>query len=177
MKDIYVRIQTPRNNGVVIRGESRDAGHPAAQNWFEVTSYQHMIRQPKSATASTAGGHTAERCEHGDLIFSKDIDSVSPTLWQACSAGTIYADVEVDFMRANGGTRVKYLQIKLKNAIISSVTPSVLTEGLPVETFALKYASIEWQYFKQQLDGTTAPAVTGSWNLATNTTNWQTVPN
>ena len=75
MKDIYVKFSKPLN-GKDIKGESRDAGtgeaHPAP--WFEATSWQHFIRQPKSSTASTAGGHTAERCEHGEMIFTKDLD-------------------------------------------------------------------------------------------------------
>jgi type VI secretion system secreted protein Hcp len=123
MKDIYVKFSKPLN-GKDIKGESRDAGtgeaHPAP--WFEATSWQHFIRQPKSSTASTAGGHTAERCEHGEMIFTKDLDMVSPQLWESCSAGTLYDDVEIHFMRANGtNDRVLYLKIQLKKVIISQV--------------------------------------------------------
>lgn len=170
MKDIYVKFGTPYN-GKEIKGESRDGGPGAAHlaPWLEVTSWSHFIRQPKSATASTAGGHTAERCEHGEMVFTKDLDSVSPQLWEAASAGTLYDEVEIHFMRANGtGDRVMYLKIRLKKAIISSVSPSVDREGLPTETFGLKYSAVEWKYTKQKMDGTKAPEVTGVWSLATN---------
>ena len=88
MKDIYIKFGKPLN-GKEIKGESRDAGAGTqhAAPWFEAISWNHIIRQPKSATASTAGGHTAERCEHGEMIFTKDLDLVSPQLWEACSAG------------------------------------------------------------------------------------------
>lgn len=166
MKDIYIKFGNPLN-GKKIEGESRDKDHK--KPWFEVASWQHMIRQPKSATASTAGGHTAERCEHGEMIFTKDLDSISPQLWEACSAGTLYEDVEIHFMRANGTQgRVQYLTIKLKKAIISSVLPEVVGEGLPTETFSLKYAAVQWEYVQQTMDGKTAKGTPAMWSLATN---------
>lgn len=41
-----------------IKGESTDSAH---QGWIEVTGISWGVHQPKSATASTGGGHTAER--------------------------------------------------------------------------------------------------------------------
>lgn len=51
--DVYLQIDG-------IKGESQDDRH---KDWIEITSAQWGVIQPKSATASTAGGHTAERCE------------------------------------------------------------------------------------------------------------------
>ena len=144
MKDIYIKFGKPLN-GKEIKGESRDAGAGTQHGapWFEAISWNHVIRQPKSATASTAGGHTAERCEHGEMIFTKDLDLVSPQLWEACSAGTLYDDVEVHFMRANGtNDRVLYLKIQLKKVLISQVVPQVESEGLPTETFGMRYSAV-----------------------------------
>jgi type VI secretion system secreted protein Hcp len=166
LKDIYIKFGNPLN-GKKIEGESRDQEHK--KPWFEVSSWQHLIRQPKSATASTAGGHTAERCEHAEMVFTKDLDLVSPQLWEACSAGTLYEEVEIHFMRANGTQgRVQYLTIKLKKAIIALVTPSVEGEGLPTETFSLKYAAVQWEYIQQTMDGKTAKGTPAMWSLATN---------
>ncbi|MEY4764294.1 MAG: hypothetical protein RI907_967, partial [Pseudomonadota bacterium] len=112
MKDIYVRFK----GRYAIDGESRDKDH---DKWLEVGSWSHDIRQPKSATSSTAGGHTSERCEHADMVFTKDMDLTSPKLWEACSMGQTFDEITIDFMRADGGNRVKYLQIQLKHALIS----------------------------------------------------------
>lgn len=166
MKDIYIKFGNPLN-GKRIEGESRDQDHK--KPWFEVSSWTHLIRQPKSATASTSGGHTAERCEHGEMVFTKDMDLISPQLWEACSAGTLYDDVEIHFMRANGTQgRVQYLTIKLKKVIIASVTPEVVEEGLPTETFSLKYAAVQWEYIQQTMDGKTSKGTPAMWSLATN---------
>ncbi len=166
MKDIYIKFGNPLNGNKIV-GESRDKDHP--KPWFEVSSWTHDIKQPKSATASTSGGHTAERCEHGEMVFTKDLDLISPQLWESCSAGTLYDDVEIHFMRANGTQgRVQYLTIYLKKAIIARVTPVVQGEGLPVETFTLKYAAVKWEYIQQTMDGKTSKGTPAQWSLATN---------
>ncbi|MFI7964587.1 type VI secretion system tube protein Hcp, partial [Acinetobacter baumannii] len=62
MKDIYVEFRGKYK----VDGESRDSEH---KGWLEVNSWSHNIRQPKSATSSSVGGHTAERVEHSDMVF------------------------------------------------------------------------------------------------------------
>jgi len=176
MKDIYIEFGSSAD----IKGETNDAKHKAA-NAVEVSTFSHLIRQPKSATASSSGGHTAERVEHGELIFSKDIDKASTKLFQACSAGTIYPSVVIYFYRAVGGSnttgtsannRVNYLKIELKNALVSSVATSVSEEAIPSETFGLKYSSIRWTYNQSKIDGSGIESsgnnIQGSWNLANN---------
>jgi type VI secretion system secreted protein Hcp len=175
MKDIYVVFK----NGD-IKGETRDAKH-SADKAIEVSSWSHMIQQPKSATASTAGGHTAERTEHGEMIFTKDIDAASTKLWQAASAGTVYKDVEIYFYRALGGSdttqtgnkRVNYLKIQLKNVIVSKVTVNIGDNDgneIPTETFGLRYSAVQWTYNDSPLDGASQKNtnVSGMWNLAKN---------
>ena len=48
MKDIYVKFDSP-----AIKGESQDKDH---KDWIEINSWSQAISQPRSATASTAGG-------------------------------------------------------------------------------------------------------------------------
>jgi type VI secretion system secreted protein Hcp len=165
MKDIYIQFRGKYK----VDGESRDSEH---HNWLEANSWAHQIRQPKSATASSVGGHTAERAEHDDMTFIKDLDATSPKMWEACSAGYTFDEVQIDFYRANGDKRVKYLQIKLKHVLISRVTPQVSSEGVPSETFGLKYAAVEWTYTQQSIDGTSKGAVTKKWSLSNNTANY-----
>ena len=161
MKDIYVKFGNP-----AIKGESADKDH---KDWIEVTSWSHSIKQPRSATASTAGGHTAERCEHGEMVFTKDMDVVSPLLYQHASGGTTFDEVTIDFMRADGeGKRVKYLEVKLKNAILGAVDAKVATEGLPTDVFSLKYAAVQWKYTQQKIGGNQGGNSQGAWSLTKN---------
>ena len=50
-----------------IKGESMDSKHQA---WIEVTDVQFGVTQPRSATASTGGGHTAERAELSEIVIT-----------------------------------------------------------------------------------------------------------
>ncbi|MCW7537706.1 type VI secretion system tube protein Hcp [Aquabacterium sp. A7-Y] len=173
-KDIYVDFKSSD-----IKGDSRDKAH---KDTVEVYSWSHLVRQPKSATSSTSGGHTSERCEHGEMVFTKDIDGATPKLLQACSAGTVINDVVISFYRAHGGKnnvgdtagnqlRHLYLQIELKNVVVASVAPTVSSEGLPTETFTLKYSSVQWMYDELNVTGDKGARqkIKGAWNLATNT--------
>ncbi|MCX4165007.1 MULTISPECIES: type VI secretion system tube protein Hcp [Paraburkholderia] len=160
-KDIYLKFGSP-----AIQGESADKDHG---KWIECTSWSHSILQPRSATTSSSGGGTSERCEHSDMRFTKEMDLVSPLLYQHASGGTTFDEVTVDFMRADGeGKRVKYMQLKMKYVIISSVTPSVVGEGLPTEEFSLKYAAVQWTYTQQNVGGGQGGNVQGAWSLTKN---------
>jgi type VI secretion system secreted protein Hcp len=75
--DVYLQIDG-------IKGESQDDKH---KDWIEVIGVHWGIHQPRSATASTAGGHTAERVEMSDVSFSKLADLSSPILAQTCAMG------------------------------------------------------------------------------------------
>ena len=184
MKDIFVVFSKGAHD---IKGDSTDSIHgisgssASAKNALEVSSWRHKITQPKSSSASSAGGHTAERTEHGEMLFTKDIDSASPKLWAAASAGTYYELVEVYFYRALGGknavastvSRVNYLKIEMKDVVISTVETNIGAGELPAETFGLKYSSIRWTYNRANVDGTFTNATgTGSWNLKTNSPAW-----
>lgn len=81
-----------------IKGESQDSNHAG---WIEISSASWGVKQPRSATASTAGGHTAERCEHKSIALSKIADLASPILMQTCSAGRTIPKVKLEFMRAD----------------------------------------------------------------------------
>ncbi len=161
MKDIYIKFGNP-----AIKGESQDKDHI---DWIEVSSWNHLIVQPRSVTASTAGGHTSERTEHGEMTFVKDLDVVSPLLYQHASGGSTFDEVTIDFLRADGeGNRVKYLEIKLKYVIIASISPQVVSEGLPTETFSLKYAAVQWKYTQQKVGGNQGGVSQGAWSLTKN---------
>jgi type VI secretion system secreted protein Hcp len=117
--DVYLQIDG-------IKGESTDTAHVG---WIEVTSAQMGVRQPKSATASTGGGHTAERCEHKSIALTKIADLSSPILMQTCSAGRTIPKARLEFMRADGdGVPVKYYEVELDNVLIGSMD-QVVHEG------------------------------------------------
>lgn len=79
-----------------IQGESADRRHVG---WIEILSGSFGGPQLKSATASTGGGHTAERANLEDFHFNKLCDLTSPILLQMCAAGKTYSRAKVEFRR------------------------------------------------------------------------------
>lgn len=157
--DVYLHIDG-------IKGESADANH---QGWIEVSSAHLGVNQPRSATASTAGGHTAERCEHRSIAITKLADLSSPILMQTCSAGRTIPRAKLEFMRADGqGERIKYYEVELENVLIGSVNQTVHEGDVLHESIALKFSKIKWKYTQQKIAGGAAGNTSGGWDLATN---------
>jgi type VI secretion system secreted protein Hcp len=158
--DVYLQIDG-------IKGESADSTH---QGWIEVTGVHWGIHQPHSATASTGGGHTAERAELSDISFSKMADLSSPILMQHCAMGKTIPKSKLEFFRADGaGVRIKYFVVELENVLVGMVKPhmggdsSYLTENVN-----LKYSKIRWTYTQQKIGGGIAGNTSGGWDAAAN---------
>jgi len=159
--DVYLQIDG-------IKGESTDDRH---KDWIECQSVQWDVAQPKSATASTGGGHTAERCEHSDIVFSKLADLASPILLQTCAQGKTIPKARFEFMRADGqGERIKYFEIELENLLIGSVSESVGQGDILGEHVGLKFSKVKWKYTQQKIAGGAGGNTSGGWDLSTNKT-------
>ena len=169
MKDIYLKFEGAGE----LQGDSTDTLH---SNEIEITSFSHQLTQPKSSSASTAGGHTAERTEHGEITLRKDIDKATSKLNRAASAGTVYPKVLLTFYRAYGGsnatstsqTRVDYYKIVLENVVVSSAETTISEGELPEQTIGLKYGKITWEYKKHKMDGSSTSTGVAGWDLRKN---------
>jgi type VI secretion system secreted protein Hcp len=157
--DVYLYIDG-------IKGESTDDRH---KDWIECKAVSFGVEQPKSATASTGGGHTAERCEHRDIVLSKLADLSTPILLQTCSAGKTIPKARFEFMRADAqGERVKYFEIEIENVLIGAVSPSVQEGDILGEDVALKFSKIRWKYTQQKISGGAGGNTSGGWDLSSN---------
>lgn len=157
--DVYLQIDG-------IKGESTDGTH---KDWIECKSVQWQVIQPKSATASTAGGHTAERCEHKDIVVTKLADLASPLLLQNCSSGKTIPKAKLEFMRADGkGDRIKYFEIELENVLIGGVAPTIVEGDILQESLNLKYSKVKWKYTQQKIAGGSGGNTSGGWDLSSN---------
>lgn len=157
--DVYLQIDG-------IKGESADSKH---QGWIECESVNWSVHQPRSATASTAGGHTAERVELSEVTFTKLSDLSSPILLQTCAMGKTIPKATFEFFRADGsGDRVKYYEVELENVLIAHVAPSVSSGAMMHEGVNLKFSKVKWKYSQQKIGGGAGGNTAGGWDLAAN---------
>jgi type VI secretion system secreted protein Hcp len=157
--DVYLQIYG-------IKGESMDETH---RDWIECATAHFGVHQPRSATASTGGGHTAERVHMEDIFFTKVADLSSPLLLQTCSMGKTIPKAKFEFMRADGqGVRIKYFQIELENVLIGRVSPRIQPGAILKENITLKFAKVRWQYTQQRIGGGGGGNTAGGWDLSAN---------
>lgn len=153
-----------------IPGESSDDKH---KEWIEIVNYDHRIEQPASSTASSVGGATAERVNHGTFNFVHQLDKATPKLLEACCTGKHIKEVTIEFCRA-GGDKLKYMEIKLEQVLVSAVSEngaSTAESGFPGESVALSYGKIKWTYTQQKrADGAGGGNVSAGWDLTANKT-------
>lgn len=155
--DTYLKIDG-------IKGDSTDSEH---KDWIEAWDIGWGIMQPRSATASTAGGHTAGRCEHRPLTLMKNLDPASAKLWQLCCSGQTIKEVILERFRANGEKRVKYLELRLYNVIVHAIDPHS-TDIYMAERLALIYSKIGWRHASLSVEGKPLGNTAGGWDLAEN---------
>lgn len=157
--DVYLQIEG-------IKGESADSSH---QGWIEISSAQWGVVQPRSATTSTGGGHTAERCEHRTLSLTKLADLASPILMQTCSMGKTISKAKLEFMRADGdGKPVRYYEVELENVLIASMEQMVSEGNILHDSIGLRFSKVKWKYSQQKIGGGAGGNTAGGWDLAGN---------
>jgi type VI secretion system secreted protein Hcp len=148
-----------------IEGESTDDKHAG---WIEVVSYTSGVNQKASATASSVGGGSSERADFDDFAFVKQLDKASPKLALACADGTHINTIIVEVCRA-GTEKVKYMEYKMSNCIISSVQNAGGGGDFPSESVTINFGKIEWAYTVQKRQGGGAAGnVAGGWDLQKN---------
>jgi type VI secretion system secreted protein Hcp len=149
-----------------IKGESTDKDH---KDWVMLKSYSQSVTQPDSETQQkTAGGQSAEAVHFSEFSIEKLMDAATPKLFEACCKGTRLKEVAIELVRA-GGDPLRYMEIKLKQVMISGVIHHADSTGaaqFPTETVNMTYGAIEWTYTKQKPDGTAAGNVAAEWNVA-----------
>jgi type VI secretion system secreted protein Hcp len=149
-----------------IEGESTDSKH---SGWIEALNYSAGASQTVSTTASSAGGAAGERTDIKPFTFTKQVDSSSPKLFQACAAGTHFDKIIIALHRAGGTEKIKFLEYELSNCILCDVSINGGSEDLPSESISINFGKIIITYSKQRRDGGgLAGNISAGWDLQKN---------
>jgi type VI secretion system secreted protein Hcp len=116
----------------------------------EVVEFNHNLRIPLDAHMGTISGKRV----HSPVTVTKEIDTASPMLYQACAEGRTLDALTVEWYRINDqGNEERYFSHTLKNvkvAEIEAVLPNTkdpAKERLThLEKVSLMYEQIEWRH-------------------------------
>jgi type VI secretion system secreted protein Hcp len=157
--DVFLKIGT-------IPGESTDSKHA---DWIEISSFSNGVSQSSSGSRSDAGAASGGRADFADFTLTKNVDKASPKLMLSCAKGEHIALITIELCRATGD-KTKYLEYKLSDVIVSSVSVGGSAAGdLPTENVSLNFGKIETTYFAtDHKTGAAKGQVAANWDLTTN---------
>ncbi len=151
-----------------IDGECDDLVH---REWIELLWFSWGVRQQAGAIRAVGAADRSERCDFDEFTFRKTLDAASPKLAIACARGSHLKEALLEVCRA-AGDKLPYYKIRLREVVVSSVKMEAQVgaeQGLPTETVALNFASMEWLYVQTDLrTGKPMGQVKACWDLKDN---------
>ena len=103
-----------------------------------------------------------------DFNFSMHVSKASPTLLLHCANGEHIKKATLTCRRA-GKIQQEYLIIHFADCIVSSYqTGGSMGDVVPVDSIALNYGQINYEYAEQKEDGTLGGAIPAGWSLKEN---------
>jgi type VI secretion system secreted protein Hcp len=146
-----------------IEGESQDAKH---KNEIDIESWSWGESQ--SGSSAYGGGGGAGKVSMQDFSFMMRVNKASPKLLLSCANGSHIKSAMLTCRKA-GKEQQEYLKIKFSDLLVSSYqTGGSSGAEVPVDSIALNFAKIEYEYYPQKPDGSLDAKVPVHWDLKQN---------
>jgi type VI secretion system secreted protein Hcp len=141
-------------------GEATDDGH---QKEIDIISYSFGGAHPVLVRGGVGGGAPTVQ----DVIVTKMIDKASPVLFKFCMSQKVLPEVLIT-QRKRGENAINFFKVKLKNAVVSSVSQSGHSDAPGSESVTFAFEAFEEEYTPQGSDGKPQGAVTMKWDVKRN---------
>jgi type VI secretion system secreted protein Hcp len=146
-----------------IEGESTDSKH---KNEIDIESWSWGETQ--SGSHAYGGGGGAGKVSMNDFNFAMRVNKASPKLLLACANGSHIKEALLTCRKA-GKDQQEYLKVKFTDLLVSSFqTGGSAGDVVPVDSIALNFSKIEYEYYPQKPDGTLDAKVPVWWSLKEN---------
>ena len=149
-----------------IKGESTDEKH---KDKIEIDSFSWGVTN--DGNMGRGGGGGTGKANFQDLHFTKQTDKASAKLVAAASSGEHIKKAVLTARKAGGKAgQVDYLKITLEDVMVSSFQTGGNSgnSSIPVDSFALNYTKIKYEYMPQKADGSLEGAVMAMYDRAAN---------
>jgi type VI secretion system secreted protein Hcp len=152
-------------------GESQDVAH---EKWLEVKTFEFGAENPTTIGSATSGAG-AGKFKLNPFKITKDVDTSSTSLFQACAAGAHFPTVCLSLRKA-GGAQNDYLTFCFRMVFVTNISWSGGGgEEAPEETVEFVYGGLGVKYLPQKSTGAMGVKRGAEWNQITNKPNL-TVP-
>lgn len=156
--DTYLKIDS-------VDGESKAKGFDKN---IEVLAWSWGGSQSGTFHKGT-GGAGAGKVNVNDMTITKYMDSASTVLFQSMCEGKHFKDAKIVARKAGGASPVDFLEIKLVNVMVTSVSVGGSQgDEVPHENVTLNFEKFEVKYTPQDEKGAKGGAKEMKWNMATN---------
>jgi len=153
------------NLGATIKGESKDKAQ-GPKGDVDILAWSWGMSQSGSTHMGPGGG--AGKANFQDISFTKYIDSASQALMGALAKGS-HIPKCVLLARKAGEGQQKYIEIVMEQVIVTSVsTGGSGGEDRLTENVTLNFATVSFEYFKQNAKGAAESAGIFKWKIAGN---------
>ena len=113
---------------------------------IEILSWSHGFTQP-------TGSRTAGQATHQNLSFTKYLDENTNALMKLMWSGKQFVKATVSCYRGDGARDDKpslYLTVVMEQVIIANFSVAGGRGDVPVETVALDYGTVQYNYIEQK---------------------------
>lgn len=119
---------------------------PTRLGSVELRSVNHNVTIPVDPHMGKLTGTRV----HSPIYIQKEFDKTTPTLFRALCEGRTLQSATIKMYRIlDAGIESEYFNIFLENVKITTISPSLLPNGMSsthMENIALRYESITWRY-------------------------------
>ena len=146
-----------------IDGESQDDKHKG-----EIDVLSWSWGESQTGTHAGGGGGGAGKVSMQDFHFTMQMNKATPKLMLNCATGEHIPDAVLTCRKA-GTKQQEFLLIKMIDLLVSSYqTGGGGGDTVPIESIALNFSKIEFEYKEQKKDGTLGGGIKAGYNLKLN---------
>lgn len=145
-----------------VEGESSDARH---KNEIDIESFSWGASQPGIADGSGGAQRGGGKVSFQDFHFLKLSDKASPVLFLATAEGKHFPTATLTVRKA--GAQQDYMKIKLTDILVSSYKGEGKGD-VPMDSFSINYAKIEYEVSATGADGSASAPVKAGWDVKAN---------